>query len=182
MAQQPTIVVFGDSLSASYGIARDAGWVNLMQQELQQSHPHYQIINASISGETASGGVRRANQVVRQHQPDIVILELGANDALRGKPVADIQTDLGRLIQSFKKSGAQVVLVGMQLPPNYGGKYTQAFKAMYPKLAKKYKLTLVPFLLDGLTPEQFQADNLHPVATAQTRILQNVMPHLQPLL
>lgn len=182
VAQQPTIMVFGDSLSAAYGISRSAGWVNLMQQSLQQSHPQYQIVNASISGETANGGVRRLTKSMREHQPSIVILELGANDALRGRPVADIRTDLSRLILDIKKSGAKVILVGMQLPPNYGGSYTKKFKAMYPSLAQKFKVALVPFLLDGITPEQFQADNLHPTAAAQTQILQNVLPHLQPLL
>jgi len=182
VAQQPTIMVFGDSLSAAYGISRSAGWVNLMQQSLQQSHPQYQIVNVSISGETANGGVRRLTKAVREHQPSIVILELGANDALRGRPVAGIHADLSRLIQDIKKFGAQVILVGMQLPPNYGDSYTKKFKAMYPSLAQKFKVTLVPFLLDGVTPEQFQADNLHPNAAAQPQILQNVLPHLQPLL
>ena len=175
-------MVFGDSLSAAYGISRSAGWVSLMQQSLQQSHPQYQIVNVSISGETANGGVRRINKAVRDHQPGIVILELGANDALRGRPVADIHADLSKLILDIKKSGAQVLLAGMQLPPNYGISYTKQFKDMYPRLAKKFKILLVPFLLEGVTPEQFQGDNLHPTAEAQARILQNVLPLLQPLL
>jgi acyl-CoA thioesterase I len=175
-------MVFGDSLSAAYGISRSAGWVNLMQQSLRQSHPQYQVINVSISGETANGGVRRLTKAMREHQPSIVILELGANDALRGRPMADIQADLSRLIQDIKKSGAQVILAGMQLPPNYGESHTKKFKAMYPSLAQKFKITLVPFLLNGITPEQFQVDNLHPTAAAQTQILKNVLPHLLPLL
>ena len=181
-AAQQTILVFGDSLSAAYGIPREAGWVNLLQQELQRTHPQYQVVNASISGETTSGGLRRLNTVLRQHKPDIVILELGANDGLRGTAIADIEANLASLIKQAQKSRAKVLLLGMQLPPNYGPDYTAGFKTLYPKLARRYHVAFVPFFLDGVTPEQFQADNLHPVAQAQPRILKNILRELKPLL
>jgi len=174
--------VFGDSLSAAYGIPLEAGWVNLLQQELQRSHPQYQVVNASISGETTTGGRQRIAAALRQHQPGIVILELGANDGLRGAPIADIEANLADLIQQSLKAHAKVLLLGMQLPPNYGADYTAHFKSLYPKLAQRYHATLVPFLLEGIMLEQFQADNLHPVAQAQPIILRNVMQHLEPLL
>lgn len=175
-------MVFGDSLSASYGIAREEGWVNLLLQELQRSHAQYQVINASISGETTTGGRQRIAAALRQHQPSIVVIELGANDALRGSPIEDIRANLADIIQRSLKAHAKVLLLGMQLPPNYGGTYTARFKALYPRLAQRYHAVLVPFLLDGIGPEQFQADNLHPTAPAQPRILENVMQQLEPLL
>ena len=181
-AQQQTILVFGDSLSASYGIPREAGWVNLLQQELQLTHPQYQIVNASLSGETTSGGLRRLTKALRQHQPGIVILELGTNDGLRGIATQDIEANLGELIKQSRKAGAIVLLLGMQLPPNYGGGYTARFKALYPRLAKKYQVALVPFLLEGILPEEFQADNLHPIAEAQEKILRTVWVKLKPML
>lgn len=182
VAAQPTILVFGDSLSAAYGIPREAGWVNLLQQELQRTHPQYQVVNASISGETTSGGRRRITAALRQYQPRIVILELGANDGLRGAAIADIRDNLANLIQQSRKARAKVLLLGMQLPPNYGPDYTARFKALYPKLAQRYHVALVPFFLDGVAPEQFQADNLHPTAQGQPRILINIMRELKPLL
>lgn len=181
-AQQQTILVFGDSLSAAYGIPREAGWVNLLQQELQLTHPQYQIVNASISGETTGGGLRRLPKALRQHQPGIVILELGANDGLRGIPTQDIEASLRELIKQSSKAGAKILLLGMQLPPNYGGGYTARFKALYPRLAKKNQVALVPFLLEGIMPEEFQADNLHPIAAAQEKILRTVLEKLEPLL
>ncbi len=182
ISRAETILVFGDSLSAAYGIPRDAGWVNLLQQELQRSHPRYQVANASISGETTTGGLHRFDAALRLHRPAIVILELGANDGLRGTPIADIETNLAALIRQARKAHAKVLLLGMQLPPNYGGDYTAGFKAMHPKLAQQHHVALVPFFLEGVTPEQFQADNLHPTAQGQPRILQNVMQELKLLL
>ena len=179
---QPTILVFGDSLSAAYGIPREAGWVSLLQQELQRNHPQYQVINASISGETTTGGRQRIATALRQHQPSILVIELGANDGLRGTPVADIDANLADLIKQSLKAHAKVLLLGIQLPPNYGGNYTARFKSMYPRLAKRYHVALVPFFMEGVVPEQFQADNLHPTAPAQPIILQNVMQQLEPLL
>lgn len=176
------ILVFGDSLSAAYGIARDASWVSLMQQALKRSHPQYQVINASISGETTAGGIRRIEHALQQHQPTIVIIELGANDGLQGTAINTIEKNLSILIKQSLKHNARVLLVGMQLPPNYGLKYTSQFRALYPTLAQRYKITLLPFLLKGLTPEHFQADNLHPNEAGQMPILQNVLPTLRPLL
>ncbi len=176
-----TILVFGDSLSAAYGIPREAGWVNLLQQELQRTHPQYRVINASISGETAVGGRQRIAAALRQHRPDILILELGANDGLRGAPIADIEASLAALILQSRKN-AKVLLLGMQLPPNYGADYTARFKALHQKLAQRHRVALVPFMLAGIAPEQFQADNLHPTAPAQPLILRNVMQKLGPLL
>ena len=176
------ILVFGDSLSAAYGIARDASWVSLMQQALKRSHPQYQVINASISGETTAGGIRRIEHALQQHQPTIVIIELGANDGLQGTAINTIEKNLSTLIKQSLKHNARVLLVGMQLPPNYGLKYTSQFRALYPTLAQRYKITLLPFLLKGLTPEHFQADNLHPNEAGQMPILQNVLPTLRPLL
>lgn len=181
-AQQQTILVFGDSLSAAYGIPRESGWVNLLQQELERSHPQYQVVNASISGETVSGGRQRITQALRQHSPGIVILELGANDGLRGKPIADIDKNLSALIQQSLKGNRKVLLVGMQLPPNYGKNYTDQFKAIYPRLAQRHNVALVPFMLEYVLPEQFQADNLHPTASAQAQILQTILAKLKPLL
>jgi acyl-CoA thioesterase-1 len=179
---QPSILVFGDSLSAAYGIPREAGWVNLLQQELQRSHPQYHVVNASISGETTTGGRQRIASALQLHQPSIVILELGANDGLRGAPIANIKANLADLIRQSRKAHAKVLLLGMQLPPNYGTDYTAHFKALYPKLAQRYRAALVPFFLDGIAPDQFQADNLHPVAQAHPIILRNVMQKLEPLL
>lgn len=181
-AAQQTILVFGDSLSAAYGIPREAGWVSLLQQELQRAHPQYRIVNASISGETTGGGLRRLASALRQHQPGIVILELGANDGLRGIPSQDIEANLGKLITQSRKAGAKVLLLGMQLPPNYGGGYTARFKALHLRLARKYQIALVPYLLEGVAPEQFQADNLHPNSEAQEKILRTVLKKLEPLL
>jgi acyl-CoA thioesterase-1 len=177
-----TILVFGDSLSAGYGIARDDSWVNLLQRELKISHPQFEVVNASISGETTAGGLRRIAKALQQHQPSVVILELGANDGLRGGKVTETEKNLHQLIVQIKKSKAKVLLLGIQLPPNYGLFYAKQFRAMYPKLAKQHKVALLPFMLEGIEPEQFLADNLHPNAEGQPRIQQNVLQSLEPLL
>lgn len=179
---EKNILIFGDSLSAGYGIARDDSWANLLQQELRSSHPQYRIINASISGETTAGGLRRIDKALQEHHPEIVILELGANDGLRGSPLTEAEINLGKMIAQSRKAGARVLLLGMQLPPNYGPEYTRQFHAMYPTLAKHHKIPLVPFMLAGVAPEQFQPDNLHPNAAGQTHILHNVLAGLKPLL
>ena len=179
---QSNILVFGDSLSAGYGIPREAAWPMLLQNELQRSHPHYKVINASISGETSSGGLRRLPAALKEHQPSIVIIELGANDGLRGTAPSITEKNLSPLIKQAQAIKAKVLLVGMQLPPNYGVNYIQQFKEVYPKLAKKYRTGLVPFMLEGIESEEFQADNLHPVAEAQPKILQTVFQKLKPLL
>lgn len=176
------VLVFGDSLSAAYGIARDDSWVNLLQRELKISHPQFGVVNASISGETTSGGLRRIGKALQEHHPAVVIVELGANDGLRGATVAETEKNLDKIIEQVQKSNARVLLLGIQLPPNYGLDYTKQFRAIYPKLTKRYNVALVPFMLEGIPPEQFQADNLHPNASGQPRIIKNVLPALLPLL
>jgi acyl-CoA thioesterase-1 len=176
------ILVFGDSLSAGYGIARDDSWVNLLQRELKIHHPQYEVVNASISGETTSGGLRRIDKALLQHRPAVVILELGANDGLRGTSVAETEKNLNQIIRQALQAKAKVLLLGIQIPPNYGLDYTQQFRALYSKLAKQHNVALVPFMLKDIPPDQFQADNLHPNAIAQPQILRNVLPRLTPLL
>jgi acyl-CoA thioesterase-1 len=176
------ILIFGDSLSAGYGIARDVSWANLLQRELKKNHPQFEVVNASISGETTSGGLRRIGKALQEHRPAIIIIELGANDGLRGSALADAEKNLNAIIGQVKKTDAKVVLLGIQIPPNYGLDYAKQFRALYSKLAKKHKTALVPFMLEGIPPEQFQADNLHPNAAAQAQILRNVLPILTPLL
>jgi len=181
-AYAKTILVFGDSLSAGYGVPRDAGWVNLLQQELQHTHPQYRVVNASISGETTSGGRQRIRHALQQHRPAILILELGANDGLRGAAISNIRNNLSYILHQARAAHSKVLLLGIQLPPNYGIDYTRQFKALYPRLAQQYHTALVPFLLDGVAPEQFQADNLHPNAEAQPQLLHNVLQKLEPML
>ena len=179
---QPTILVFGDSLSAGYGIPRETAWPTLLQHELQITHPQYQVVNASTSGETTFGGLHHIDAALQQHQPAIVILELGANDGLRGANPNDIEHNLNELVQRCRTAHAKMLLLGIQLPPNYGLTYTTQFKALYAKVAQRNRIAFVPFILAGISADQFQADNLHPVAEAQPQILRNVLPKLKPLL
>lgn len=179
---QPTVLVFGDSLSAGYGIPRATAWASLLQIELQRTHPHYKVVNASVSGETTSGGLQRLPATLKEHRPDIVILELGANDGLRGTRLDLTEKNLKAMILKSKAAGAKVLLLGMQIPPNYGIDYTKRFSSLYTKLAQQYRIELVPFMLEGVTLDQFQPDNLHPVAEAQPKILENVLLQLMPML
>ncbi len=176
------LLIFGDSLSAGYGIARDDSWANLLQHELKKNRPQLEVINASISGETTSGGLRRIGKALQQHRPTVVILELGANDGLRGTPISESRKNLDRIITRIKKTNAKVLLIGMQLPPNYGPRYTRQFSDMYPKLARQHDIALIPFMLEGVPPDQFQADNLHPTSAAQPRIMHLILQSLLPLL
>ena len=176
------ILVFGDSLSAGYGIAVAESWPALVQQELARSHPEYRVVNASISGETTQGGRQRIAGALREHRPAVVIVELGANDGLRGYRVADIEANLGGIIEATRAARTRVLLVGMRLPPNYGEPYVTQFGKVYPKLAKRYRTRLLPFLLEGVAPQQFQADNLHPIKEAQPQLMRNVLKELEPLL
>lgn len=176
------ILVFGDSLSAGYGIARDDSWVNLLQRELKINHPQFEVVNASISGETTSGGMRRIGKALQEHHPAVVIVELGANDGLRGATVAETEKNLNQIIQQVKNANAKVLLLGIQIPPNYGLDYAKQFRALYPRLAKKHNISLLPFMLEGVPPEQFQADNLHPNAQAQPHIMRHILQSLLPLL
>ncbi len=179
----PVILILGDSLSAAYRISQKSAWPTLLQQRLiEKQYPH-KVINASISGETTSGGVSRTEHALSIHLPDIVVLELGANDGLRGLPIKQIKHNLSTIISKSNKSGAKVLLVGMQIASNYGIHYTQSFRDNYQSLAKEHQLALVPFLLEGVSEnkELMQEDNLHPRATAQPIILDNIWPHLEPL-
>lgn len=176
------ILIFGDSLSAGYGIARGDSWANLLQLELKKNHPQFEVVNASISGETTSGGLRRIGKALQEHHPDVVIVELGANDGLRGASIGETEKNLSAIIAQSRKANAKVLLLGIQIPPNYGLDYAKQFRALYPKLAKQFNISLLPFMLEGIPPEQFQADNLHPNAAAQAQVLRNVLPALKPLL
>ena len=178
-----TIVVFGDSLSAGYGIGQNQGWVSLLQTRLTQQKLPYQVVNASISGETTSGGLARFSEMLSTHKPSIVILELGANDGLRGLPVSDMRSNLNSMILQAKAAKTKLLLVGMKIPPNYGQKYSRDFSASYAILTKQHKIKLVPILLDGVAgkPSLIQDDGLHPIATAQLKLLDNVWPKLEKL-
>ena len=179
-ASAKTIVVFGDSLSAAYNIKQDEGWVALLQQRLNKNKYNYQVVNASISGETTSGGLSRFAGMLKMQKPNIVILELGANDGLRGLSARDTFNNLDAMIQQAKGKNATVLLLGMKIPPNYGPKYSKQFSDNFQQLAKKHQLKLVPFFLDGVAgkPELMQADGLHPTAAAQPKLLDNVWPIL----
>lgn len=181
-APSPTILVYGDSLSAAYGIPREQGWVTLLQQRLESQGLPYRVANASISGETTSGGLSRMGAALKQYQPDIVLIELGANDGLRGLPLADMQRNLAAMIEAGQTAKARVVLLGMRIPPNYGPRYTQEFAESYPMLAQRYHLPLVTFFLGGVAgkPELVLDDGLHPTAAAQPLLLDNVWKVLQP--
>lgn len=180
----PTIVVFGDSLSAGYGLPRNAGWVDLLTQRLRQGgHPHT-VVNASVSGETTLGGRNRLAATLARHRPAILILELGANDGLRGHPIDQLESNLDAMVRACKASGTRVLLIGMRIPPNYGGPYAREFSQSFADIARKHALPLVPFLLEGFADrrEMFQADGIHPAADAQRRMLDNVWKKLQPML
>ena len=179
-----TLLVLGDSLSAEYGLARGSGWVPLLEKRLKEKNADVKVVNASISGDTTSGGRARLQPLLDRHKPDVLVLELGANDALRGLPITATESNLRAIIESAQKIGAKVLLVGMQIPPNYGSEYANRFSGLFPKLAKEHKLPLVPFLLAPLIerPDLFQGDRLHPTAEAQPLLLDTIWPKLQPLL
>jgi len=176
--------VFGDSLSAAYGIAQTRGWVALLAERLKRERPDYSVVNASISGETSAGGLARISQALAPHKPVIVILELGANDGLRGLPLGEMRQNLASMTEQAQKAGARVVLVGMKLPPNYGPHYTLDFESAYPELAKRYKTALVPFLLEDVADKEelFQPDRIHPTEEAQPLMMEQVWKALLPLL
>ena len=184
MASDHTILVLGDSLSAALGIRPEQGWVALLAQRLQAQGYGYQIVNASVSGETTSGGLERLPRALQLHQPGTVILELGANDGLRGLPVSETRENLARMVRLSQAAGARVLLVGMRIPPNYGPRYTEAFARMFPELANQYHLPLVPFLLEkvALDPTRMQQDGMHPNARGEPPVLDTLWPYLKPLL
>ncbi|MDR0933498.1 MAG: arylesterase [Burkholderiaceae bacterium] len=179
-----TILVLGDSLSAEYGIVRGTGWVALMEARLKEKKQPFRVVNASISGSTTSGGYARLPALLKEHRPQILIIELGCNDGLRGLPVESVRKNLLAMIRAAQRIDCEVLLLGMQIPPNYGQTYTRQFADVYKKIAKKTHVALVPFFLKGVAERDdlFQPDRLHPVKEAQPIILDNVWPHLLPLL
>ena len=178
------LLVLGDSLSSAHHIAAESGWVHLLETRLETSKNPRPVVNASISGETASGGRTRVASLLAEHKPALVVLELGANDGLRGLPVAEIRDNLTAIIRACHAAGASVVLLGIELPINYGPQYRDGLRAMYRDLATEFNLPLVPFLLDGvaLDPNLMQEDGLHPRAAAEPKVLDNVWPVLEPAL
>ena len=183
-ASAATLLVLGDSISAGFGLDTRLGWVNLLQQRLNKQGLDYQVVNASISGDTSAGGLARLAPLLAAHQPALVVVELGGNDGLRGQPPAQLQQNLAAIIQLSHKAGAKVLLLGMRLPPNYGARYNQLFSQVYVQLANSEKVPLVPFFLEGVggVPMLMQGDGIHPTAAAQPRLLENLWPQLQPLL
>src|SRR5690606_9365724 len=184
VAQHYSILVYGDSLSAAYGLRQEQGWVALLQERLALRGDHFKVINASVSGETTDGGLRRLPETLERVKPDLVILELGGNDGLRGFPLPVIRNNLTAMVSSAKESGAEVLLVGMRIPPNYGTRYAEGFHQLYQKVAQTENVALVPFLLEqvALDSKLMQDDQIHPTATAQPLILDTLWPHLEPLL
>ena len=186
-AQPRRLLIVGDSLSAEYGLQRGSGWVALLQQRLDRQRPGWQVVNASISGDTTSGGRSRLPALLHQHAPAVVVLELGGNDALRGLPLDLTRDNLATMVRLARESGARVLLLGMQIPPNYGRQHADQFKRLYPEVAKAEKAALVPFFLAGVADGQnptalFQSDRIHPNEAAQFRMLDNVWPELRRLL
>lgn len=179
-----TILVIGDSLSAEYGLARGSGWVSILAEKLATEKTGYQIQNSSISGDTTSGGVSRLPATLIHHMPDIVIIELGANDALRGLSLDMTRANLAKMIEMVQRTNARVLLIGMEIPPNYGRHYADQFKQLFSSLAAQYKTESVPFLLAGMATDrqQFQSDGIHPTENAQPRLAQNVWAKLKPML
>ena len=184
VASDRTILVFGDSLSAAYGIRSEQGWVALLGQRLQAQGYGYEVVNASVSGETSGGGLQRLPRALELHHPGLVILELGANDGLRGLPIAAAKDNLMKMVQMAQGAGARVLLVGIRIPPNYGPRYTGELAELYPQIAKQYRLPLVPFLLEkvALDPTLMQDDGLHPNARGEPLVLDTLWQGLEPLL
>lgn len=182
--EKKTLLVLGDSLSAAYGMAPKQGWVHLLAQRLQNQGYNYQVHNASISGDTTNGGRSRLSQLLPQVKPAIVILELGANDGLRGLSLKEMRNNLADMIVKSQQAGAKVLLLGMRIPPNYGNTYTERFQQIYPELATQYGVSLVPFFLEGVADQRalLQEDNLHPTVEAQGKILENVWGTLEKML
>jgi acyl-CoA thioesterase I len=179
-----TILVVGDSISAAYGIQRDQGWVALLEARVATLAVPHQVVNASISGDTTGGALARLPRALEVHKPDLVVIEVGGNDALRGYPIDRIEHNLDAMVRLSKDAGAAVLVLGMEIPPNYGARYTQAFHNVYSQVAARAGTPLVPFLLDGVATDAtlMQADGIHPTAAAQPRLLENVWPALKPLL
>jgi acyl-CoA thioesterase-1 len=180
-AGKQTILILGDSISAAYGMSVEQGWVALFKGQIADEYPYVELVNASISGETTGGGLRRLPELLASHQPHIVVVELGANDGMRGFPIKTLRNNLSNITNLAKESGARVILVQMEIPPNYGSKYTQAFHDSYPLVAKDTGSKLSPFLLDGVAGNDtlMQADGIHPTAAAQPQLLENILLSLE---
>ncbi|MGE5154271.1 MAG: arylesterase [Bdellovibrio bacteriovorus] len=183
VAQPPVLLVLGDSLSAAYGMATEAGWVSLLQRRLEERALDYQVVNASISGETSAGGLSRLPGLLEAHRPAILVIALGANDGLRGFAFETLRANLSQMIDLSRTAGSRVLLAGIRLPPNYGAAYTEGFQAVFREVAAAEQVPLVPLLLAGVEGfDMMQADGIHPSAAAQPRILDNVWTELEPLL
>jgi len=179
-----TVLVLGDSLSAGYGLAANQGWVTLTAQKMRKTHPGWRVVNASISGETTAGGAARIAGELQRNRPAVVVIELGANDGLRGLALSQTRANLEKIVSLSRASGARVLLLGMRMPPNFGATYTRGFESIFPELARKHQTALLPFFLAPVAAERsnFQADNLHPTAAAQPKLRDHVWPALAPLL
>jgi len=179
-----TLLVVGDSLSAAFGMVQSAGWVALLEDRLVREKRDYKVVNASVSGDTTAGGAARLPRLLAEHRPTVVIIELGGNDGLRGLPAAEIRRNLTTMVSAARASGARVLLVGMELPPNYGRPYLEKFRAVYADVARRERIALAPFPLAGIATDQrlMLPDRIHPTAAAQPRLLDNLWPHLKPLL
>ena len=183
-AEEPVVLVLGDSLSAGYGLPQDRGWVSLLAQRLGAEGYPYRVVNAIVSGDTTAGGLTRLPSLLKRERPAVLVIELGANDGLRGLTFHEIEGNLIRLVDLGRRAGSRVLLIGVRLPPNYGAAYTEGFQAVLRKVARREKVPLVPHLLGGVAEHWnlMQADGLHPTAEAQARLLDNVWPALEPLL
>ncbi len=184
MAQAGTVLVVGDSISAAFGMDTQQGWVHLLDERMRNEGFEHQVVNASISGDTSAGGAARLPALLAEHQPQLVIVELGGNDGLRGLPPNQLQQNLASMIDASRGAGAKVLLLGMRIPPNYGERYTTAFAKVFDDVAAEKKVPLVPFLLEGVggVTSLMQDDGVHPAVAAQPRLLENVWPTLKPLL
>lgn len=184
MSQAGTVLVVGDSLSAAYNIPVSSGWVSLLADKVDQYKPGFEVVNASISGDTTSGGRSRLPALLDEHAPAVVVIELGGNDGLRATPIGVIRDNLIAMIEASRDAGAEVILAGMQLPPSYGRRYTEQFRDLYAELEETFDLALIPFFLEGVgdNPDLMQGDGIHPTEDAQPLILKLVWPHLKPLL
>ncbi|MBD9678145.1 arylesterase [Pseudomonas sp. PDM18] len=183
-AAAQTLLVVGDSISAGLGLDTSLGWVNLLDKRLKEQGFDYQVVNASISGDTTAGGLARLPALLSEQKPKLVVIELGGNDGLRGMAPAQLQQNLSGMVEQSQKSGAKVILLGMRLPPNYGQRYTDAFAKVFDSVASEQKIALVPFFLEGVggVQDMMQADGIHPAVAAQPKLLDNVWPTLKPLL
>ena len=179
-----TVLVVGDSISAAFGLETRQGWVSLLAERLEERAPHWQVVNASVSGDTSAGGLSRLPTLLERHAPQLVVIELGGNDGLRGQPPAQLQQNLAAMISQSRQAGAEVLLLGMKLPPNYGPRYTRAFEQVFVELAERKQVPLVPFFLEGVggVEGMLQGDGIHPTAAAQPILLDNLWPALEPLL